>query len=215
MLKKIIKIFEVIVKQLAIAFFFSSLFVFIIGTVLKNQIDIYISLINKMTIIETETTNKEIQFDSLKKRLISYPNYGSVWATLKIPDIEVEAPVYHGDTLDIIKYGIGHYAGSYFPGEGSSIILAAHNSREHFMYLPQLKIGAEIIIEASYGRYTYQVIDTKIIKDTDEASLPIQTEKELLMMYTCYPVNTIGHKDKRYVVYAKLIEEVVGDSIEK
>ena len=215
MLKKIRKIFEVIVKQLAIAFFFSSLFVFIIGTVLKNQIDSYISLINRMTIIETETTNKEIQFDSLKKRLISYPNYGSVWATLKIPDIKVEAPVYHGDTLDIIKYGIGHYAGSYFPGEGSSIILAAHNSREHFMYLPQLKIGSKVMIEASYGRYTYQVIDTKIIKDTDEASLPIQTEEELLMMYTCYPVNTIGHKDKRYVVYAKLIEEVVGDSIEK
>ena len=72
------------------------------------------------------------------------------------------------------------------------------------MYLPKLKEGDEIILDTIYGTYTYQMISSKIIKDTDTKSLPIQTEEEILMMYTCYPVATIGHKSKRYVVYARL-----------
>ena len=36
------------------------------------------------------------------------------------------------------------------------------------------------------------------------SSLPIQTNKEELMMYTCWPVDTIGFKTKRYVIYAEL-----------
>ena len=75
------------------------------------------------------------------------------------------------------------------------------------MYLPKLKIGAKVILDTIYGKYTYEVYDTKIIKDTDEDSLPIQKQEEILMMYTCYPVATIGHKDKRYVVYARLVGE--------
>lgn len=37
--------------------------------------------------------------------------------------------------------------------------------------------------------------------------LPIQDEKEIFMIYTCYPVNTLGHKTDRFVVYATPVEE--------
>lgn len=210
MLKKFVQIFEVIVKQLAIAFFFACFLIVVVNLLWKDQIDLYISLVNKILISQKKDNNsitQEISIDPIKKKLVHYPKWKEIWATLKIPDIGVEASVYQGDTLDIIQYGIGHYAGSYYPGEGASVILAAHNSKEHFMYLPQLEIGAKIIVEAVYGTYTYEVTSTKIIKDNDTASLPIQKEEELLMMYTCYPVATIGHKDKRYVVYAKLVGE--------
>lgn len=211
MLKKIIKIGKEIAKQIAISFFFASLLFVIIHFLFSDKIDTYLSLINMITIVEKQVEQQEITFDSVEKRLANYPSFGSIWATIKIPDINVEAPVYHGDTLDIIKYGVGHYSGSYFPGEGGTIILAAHNSKQHFMYLPKLKEGAEVIIEASYGTFTYRLVSTKIIKDDDMDSLPIQTEKEILMMYTCYPVNTIGHKDKRYVVYLELVGETHED----
>ena len=210
MLKKIIQIFEVIAKQLAVAFFFACFFIVIVNIFFGNKINLYVSLINSIAIVEkndSNDSNEVISFDSIKKRLVNHPKWNTMWATLKIPSINVEAPVYQGDTLDIIQYAIGHFAGSYFPGEGASIIFAAHNSREHFMRLPQLKIGEKVIVEATYGTYTYEVYDTKIIKDTDTESLKIQTDEEILMMYTCYPVNVIGHKDKRYLVYAKLVGE--------
>ena len=168
-----------------------------------------------MVIIEAKTSKKDIKIDKVEKRLVNYPSWGEEWAKLKIKDINLDIPVFHGDTLDIIKYGAGHYSGSYFPGEGSSIILAAHNSPEHFYHLPELKDGSEIVIEAVYGTYKYKVYDTKIIKDTDEESLPIQTDKEILMMYTCYPVDSLGFKDKRFVVYAELVSESVGGEHDK
>lgn len=207
MLNKLIQIGKEVARQIAISFFFASLLFVMIHFFFSEKIDTYLSLINMMTIVEKQVEKQETTFDSIEKRLVNYPSWGSIWATIKIPDIGVEAPVYHGDTLDIIKYGVGHYSGSYFPGEGGTIILAAHNSRQHFMYLPKLKEGAEVIIEASYGTFTYRLIDTKIIGEKEMESLPVQTEKEILMMYTCYPVNTIGHKTKRYVVYLELVGE--------
>lgn len=206
MFKYCFKIVKVIVEQLAIAFLFSSILVFGFYFIFSDNLNLGINLLNKMTVTTKKQENEEIHLDTTSKRLINYPSYGTIFATLKIPAIGVEAPIYHGDTLDLIKNGIGHYPGSYFPGEGSSIVLAAHNSKEHFMYLPKLREGDQIIIDTIYGTYTYKMITSKIIKDTDIKSLPIQTEKEILMMYTCYPVATIGHKSKRYVVYAEAVD---------
>lgn len=205
MRNKVIRIGKEIAEQITISFFVSSLVVLFIFFGFSEKINDVLSLLNMITIGEKQVQNQEIKFDSIKKRLAIYPIWGSIWATLEIPDIEINIPVYQGDTLDIIKYGAGHFSGSYFPGEGGSIVLAAHNSRQHFMYLPHLNLGAKVIIHANYGTFTYEVVDAKVIKDNDMASLPIQTEEETLMMYTCWPTNTVGFKSKRYVVYTKLV----------
>ncbi len=147
----------------------------------------------------------DIIMDPETHQLSKYPDWGTIWGTLKIPDIGLDVSIYRGDSEDIIDRGIGHYAGSYFPGEGGSIILASHNTKEHFMRLPELKIGAHITIEAVYGTYTYEIVSTKIINDTDDDQLPIQNNEELLMLYTCYPMGVDGYKTQRYVVYAKLV----------
>ena len=73
------------------------------------------------------------------------------------------------------------------------------------------QIGDEIVIKAIYGKFTYQVESTKIINAKDNDAFPFYRDKEILMLYTCYPVNTIGHKTQRFLVYAKK----VGESYEK
>ena len=113
-------------------------------------------------------------------------------------------PVYHGDTLDILRYGVGHLAGSYFPGEGGGIVLDAHNNEAYFGTLPNLAFGDEIVLVTIYGTYTYEMTESKIIHNTDEEALPVKTEEELLMLYTCYPPGYVGLTNERYVVYAKL-----------
>ncbi len=215
MLKKTLNIIIAIVKQLAIAFFFVTLIIFLISPFLNNQANRVFSLINNFATEGKIGNQEEIKFDNIKKRLANYPPYGTVWATLKIPALNLNEKVLHGDDLDLIKTNIGHYVGSYFPGEGGSIILAAHNSKKHFMYLPKLALNSEITIETDYGIFKYVVVDSKIIKDNDEASLPIQNTKEILMLYTCYPITGFGFKDQRYVIYANLIsKEYKGDTNE-
>ena len=40
----------------------------------------------------------------------------------------------------------------------------------------------------------------------------IQDEEEKLMLYTCWPVNTVGFKSRRYVIYTKLVGVELNES---
>ena len=104
------------------------------------------------------------------------------------------------------KKGVGHSSGSYFPGEGGSIIYMGHNSKKMFRRFSELQIGNEIKVTTTYGEYTYKIYDMQLIKETEVDKLPIQKEKEILMVYTCYPFNNIGYATQRYVVYAELVK---------
>ena len=108
------------------------------------------------------------------------------------------------DALDILKKGVGHSSGSYFPGEGGSIIYMGHNSKKMFRRFSELQKGNEIKVKTSYGEYVYKIYDMQLIKETEVDKLPIQRDKEILMVYTCYPFNNVGYATQRYVVYAEL-----------
>jgi len=213
MLKKLVKAIGAIVKQLAIAFFFSSIIIGVMSLFVKDKIELGFSLVNNFAASGEIGEKVEAKYDVFQKRIIKYPKYGTIFATLKIPSLNIEKEVVHGDDMEILRKNVGHFSGSYFPGEGSSIIFCAHNTRQFFMFLPTIEIGAEIIVETDYGNFKYRVFETKIIKDTDESALPIQKDKEMLMIYTCYPTSTIGHKDHRFVLYADLetVEYVGGN----
>ena len=206
MLKKVIAIIKVIATKFAIAFFFASLFFCIFYFVFKEDIDLIFGLASKITIKVNEASDTPLTFDSVKMRLAKYPNYGTVWAHIIIPDIDVDIKVYQGDNLELIKYGAGHFIGSYFPGEGGTIVIDAHNSVYHFGKLTELEIGAQIIIDADYGEFTYEITSTNILKADELNVMPIQDDAEILMLYTCYPTSGFGYKYRRYVVYAKLVE---------
>jgi len=206
MLKKLFRVVRVIASELAVAFFFVCVVIVSIHFTIGNEINTFISLIKVISIEKKIDVSEEaITFDQIKKRLANYPSYGAVWATLKIPKIGVEDKIYHGDTLDLLKYGIGHFVGSYFPGEGGSIIFSAHNSKQHFKYLPKLVKGDEIIVKATYGTFTYQITSYEIMAATKLEKYEVQSQHEELLLYTCYPVDGVGYKSKRYVVFAKLV----------
>lgn len=140
-----------------------------------------------------------------KDRLnIKKPTFGEEYAKLKIDSIDIELPIYYGADYNILKKGIGHDNSSYFPGEGGSIILAGHNYKRLLANLPNVKINDQITIQTNYDIFNYNVYNTKIIHETEKEKVPIQKE-EILMIYTCYPINNIGHSYYRFVVYAKKI----------
>lgn len=181
--------------------------IIIVGTVnlfFGAKIDEAVTLVNKVSI---NSENKVIENTILdNNKILNYPEYGTEYAKIEIDKIDVELPVYYGDTLDVLKKGVGHSSGSYFPGEGGSIIYMGHNSKKVFRRFFELQKGNEIIITTSYGKYKYEIYDMQIINETELDKLPIQKDKEKLMIYTCYPFNNIGYTKQRYVVYANLVE---------
>ena len=192
-------------SNIAISFFFASVFVLIFYYILDDKISTYTALMNTIS-IERKDIESLATYDFNKKRLLNYPNFGNKYARLKISSIDLDLPVYHGDTLKILRYGVGHYAGSYFPGENGTILMDAHNTSGFFKNLDKVNIKDTIVIETNYGTFKYIVDKTDIVSEKDYDAFKIKHDGEKLILYTCYPINrsVVGRKTKRYVVYAHL-----------
>ncbi len=200
------RVLKATIIPIIVALLFSGSVVLAANIAFGPQIEKSIALINQMSVKRTDQEEK-ISFNEEKKRLEHYPEYGTQYGRVYIDSIGIDLPVYLGDSKEILKLGVGHYDGSYFPGEGCSIIYAGHNTTKFLKKLPNVKVGQTIRVKTDYGEFNYKIYDTQIIYETEEYKLPIQTDKEILMVYTCYPVGSLGHKDQRFVVYAKPVEE--------
>ena len=202
---KFVQVIKATISSIIVALFITAILMLTIYLFWGQKIEEAFSLVNKVSITIDE--KKEEQQTSIEEnnKLINYPEYGTKYATLTISKIDVELPVYYGDTLEILKKGVGHSSGSYFPGEGGSIIYMGHNSKKMFRRFSELKLGDEIDVTTTYGEYKYKIYDMKLIKETEVDKLPVQKEKEILMVYTCYPFNNVGYATQRYVVYAERI----------
>ena len=206
---KIVKRIKEIAKDLAVSFFFTTFFLFLASITFLRVVNPFISKVNSMFTISyiNRSSERKIEIDRVKKRLITYPGYGDVFGTISIPRVGIDLAIYHGEALRLLKYGAGHHAGSFFPGEGGRIIIAAHNTYGMFYTLPQVVVGDEVIIKTSYGTYHYKVTKTEIANAEVLANnLTLPTDIENIMLYTCYPL-TPGYKSDRFVVYGELVGE--------
>lgn len=192
------------ISSIIVALIITGLLILVINLFFGQEIGEIFSLVNKVSITIDENKTQEATTIGEQNKLKNYPEYGTKYATIEIEKIGASLPVYFGDTLEILKKGVGHSSGSYFPGEGGSIVYMGHNSKNVFRRFSELQIGNEIKVTTTYGEYTYKIYDMKLIKETDLDELPIQNDKEILMVYTCYPFNNIGYTTQRYVVYAEL-----------
>lgn len=153
------------------------------------------SKIEAETISKVKSTFDESAFNN--GHLESHPELGIEYATLIINKIKVNVPIFYG----ITEKGVGHDSESYFPGENSSIIMCTNNISK----LGELKNGDIIEVKTNYGDFYYKKYDEQIIMETEKAKLPIQEEKEILMIYTSYPLENSNNNQYRYVVYAEKI----------
>ena len=194
------------IKFLIVALLIIIVIVGSIYLLFGQEVNEAFSIVSKVAIDIENKQTEQTQMNEDNK-IKNYPEYGTQYATIQIPRINADLPVYFGDTLEVLKKGVGHSSGSYFPGEGGSIIYMGHNSKNMFRRFSELQLGDEMTVTTSYGEYTYKIYDMQLIKETDVDKLPIQKEKEILMVYTCYPFNNIGYATQRYVVYAELEKE--------
>lgn len=205
MQNKLVQAIKATISSIIVALFITGLLILVINLFFGQEIGEMFSLVNKVSITIDENKQPiETIINEEKNTLENYPEYGTKYGTLEIDKINVSLPIYFGDTLEILKKGVGHSSGSYFPGEGGSIIYMGHNSKNMFRRFSELQIGNKIKVTTTYGEYTYKIYDMQLIKETELDKLPVQRDKEILMVYTCYPFKNIGYTTKRYVVYAEL-----------
>ena len=205
MLKFIGKTIKATILNIIVALLIILIILVAVKLFFGARIEETVSLISKISInMDEKSEVKEIEITDDNK-IKNYPEYGTQYANIIIPRINLDLPVFYGDSLDILKKGVGHSSGSYFPGEGGSIVFMGHNSQKFFRRFGELEVGDLITVKATYGTYDYKIYSMRLIKETDLGALPIQRDKEILMAYTCYPFNNIGYATQRYVIYAERI----------
>lgn len=105
---------------------------------------------------------------------------------LKIPKLNVEAPVKEGTSQYILKYAVGHFSNS--SNWNGNIALASHNRGDYvahyFENINKLVVGDEIIYKTKFGERRYKVKECKKIKSTDW-SVVSQTKDNQITLITC------------------------------
>ncbi len=187
-----------------VAFIYSFFIIGFTSLVFGREFRSIFQIIDLVTERSNKKILKDVKLDLNTKNLESYPEYGTKYATISIPSVDIEQPVYYGDDNETLKYGVGQYIASYFPGEGGSILYMGHNTSNMLRNLPNVSVNDEIVVTTNYGTYHYNIDSTKIIKDTDLEEVSIKREGEVLMIYTCYPTTTVVYTPYRFVVYASL-----------
>ncbi len=124
---------------------------------------------------------------------------------IRIPAIDVDAPIVMGDGWEQLKQGVAQHIGSANPGNAGNLVLSGHNDvfGEIFRYLDELKPGDEIIIFTNIRSYTY-IIDkeTKLVEPT-EVSVMDPTLDPTLTLISCYPYLV---NNKRIIIKASLVD---------
>jgi len=162
----------------------------------RDKISLALDTIDLMNVNLSEK-NKEVKTEG--KKIIAYPLYGDEYAKIYING--KSESIYFGDSSDILKKGIGQASSSYMPGEEKTTILSGHNTGL-FKKLLNLKKNNKFIIETVYGKFTYKVMKTQVVKDTDIDVLKSDYD---LIMYTCCPDTTL-YGNKRMIVYSNIVD---------
>lgn len=107
---------------------------------------------------------------------------------IKIPDIQVDAPVVQGDGWEQLRKGVGQHINNILPGQSGNLVLSAHNDvfGEIFRHLDELKPGDEIILFTASRQYTYTVESSEIVEPT-RVDVMASTTDTTLTLISCYP----------------------------
>lgn len=127
-----------------------------------------------------------------------------------IPNVDANDPKIY---MEALKNGVAHALGSGLPGVESSInrsiYLFAHSTsapslvsqyNAQFYLLYKLEVDDEVDVTFWAKNYRYKIVEKKTVPADDTSFLTPQTDKELLILATCWPPGTTL---KRLIVIAE------------
>ena len=131
-----------------------------------------------------------------------------VMATIDIPKIDEELPIYHGTSEKVLQVGIGHIPGSSLPigGEGTHCLLSGHRGMPNarlFTDLQLLEKGDRFTITTMREVLTYEVDGMNTIEPYDISPFKILEGEDSCTLITCTPYGINTH---RYIVHAHRVK---------
>lgn len=139
--------------------------------------------------------------------LVPFFYIGEKIGTIKFPSIDHSVDAIQGDEEAQFRLGAGHSLRSYMPGQNNNSVFGAHRTT-YFKKFENIKVGDAVNFEAVYGYFKYKIDEIRIINGGDN-SVALETRKEQLTLYTCYPFIYFGNAPKRFVLICSLVESEI------
>jgi sortase A len=127
---------------------------------------------------------------------------GSPSAVLRIPKLDLEAPVYDGTDDLTLNRGVGRIIGTTRLGSAGNTGIAGHRDG-FFRGLKDIAPGDKIDLVLP-SQTSHYVVDNIQITSPDDVSVLRPTPKASLTLVTCYPFYFVGNAPQRYIVSASL-----------
>lgn len=142
-------------------------------------------------------------------KLNGYDYKNNAVATITIPKMELEMPIYLGATKENMSRGIVNLGNTSLPigGKNTNCVLAGHRGYRgapFFRNIEDLQAGDEIIISNYWEQLKYNVFEIKVIYPTESEQILIQDGKDMVTLITCHPYR---NNYQRYVVYCRRSDE--------
>ena len=127
---------------------------------------------------------------------------GKPLGELRIPRLDAHLIVVQGTKSGSLRRGPGHYSGTALPGQDGTVGIAGHRTTygAPFRHLDALRRGDPITMTMPYGRFTYRVEGTRIVKPDDVSTLR-SIGRQRLVLTACHPLYSAA---QRLVVIARL-----------
>ena len=118
---------------------------------------------------------------------------------VEIPKIDVNLPVYHGASEEVLEKGIGHLIGSSLPigGEGFHSVLTGHSGvagARLFSDLDQLAVGDVFYLHIIGETLAYEVTEINTVLPYETDLLLAVPDEDLCTLVTCTPYGVNSHR---------------------
>jgi sortase A len=128
---------------------------------------------------------------------------GDAAGRLTIRRIGVSDVFVEGTDADDLRRGPGHYPATPLPGQRGTVGIAGHRTTygAPFRKLDKVRPRDEIVVTMPYGRFTYRVERTRIVKPT-AVWVTQRVRYDRLILSACHPLYSAA---ERIVVFARLV----------
>lgn len=145
------------------------------------------------------------RIESLQEGILSDENYESllnfsgtgIMGSIEIPKINVDIPIYHGTSDEVLSNGVGHFQDSSLPigGNNTRCMLTGHRgfpNAKLFTRLDELETEDLFFISTCGEVLAYRITEIEVMEPEEAEMLEILPEKDLCTLITCTPygINT-------------------------
>lgn len=124
---------------------------------------------------------------------------GSALGYITIPKIDVNLPIYHGTSPEVLEKGVGHIEQTSFPlgGESTHSVLTGHRGMPNavlFTDLDKVEKGDKFYLHILDEVLAYQVDQIKVVEPEETSDLKIIEGKDYCTLITCTPYAINSHR---------------------